>query len=920
MSKDYKDTLNLPKTSFPMKADLPQREPLILQKWERMNIYRKIIETRRNSSLFILHDGPPYANGNIHLGHALNKILKDFIVKSKSMEGFKSPFLPGWDCHGLPIEHKVDQILKDKKKNLSPAEIREECRAYAEKYVNIQKEEFRRLGIFGSWEKPYLTMDPEYEGDIIRYLATFFKSGEIYRKKKPVLWCIHCETALAEAEIEYHEHTSPSIWVLLSLSSDFYDKFPFLNGKDAFVIIWTTTPWTLPANLAVALHPDFTYSFFESDGKIYLIADTLCESIAKKLQFREINIIKRVKGVELEGLNAIHPFYDRKSLIILADYVNLEQGTGCVHTAPGHGEEDYHSGVKYNLEIYNPVDEKGRFVSNLPLFGNLQVFDANPLIVEELKKRGKLLLSEEITHSYPHCWRCKNPVIFRATEQWFISMDARSLRKRAIEAVKKAKWIPEWGMERITNMYLSSPDWCISRQRIWGVPIPVFFCKNCNEVLEKWEIMDRVAEIFSKEGSNSWFLRDASYFIPEGTKCDKCGGSNFRKETDILDVWFESGSSHSVLDRDSDHKWPADVYIEGNDQYRGWFNKSLIVGLSVKGDSPFKIVITHGWVLDEQGRTMHKSLGNVISPQEIIDKKGAEILRLWVASFNYKEDVKLGSEIVERLTEAYRKIRNTWRFMLGNIYDFNPSNDMIPKEKMNPFDLYILESWRRKAKKVLECYRNFEYHSIYHTLYNFFTVDLSALYLDIVKDRLYCSSPESEERRSAQTAIFIILKESLLLFSPILPFTSEEAWEFLPYFEGKGDSIFLHTFPQEETAWLEENRVKEWESILGIREMVLKVLEIERSKKTIGNSLEAKVLLKHPENYEKLIEKFKGLLPSIFIVSQVETEVANELSVEVLKADGEKCQRCWNYSISVGKNRDFPDLCPRCIEVVKKLL
>ncbi len=919
MGKDYKETLNLPKTSFPMKADLPQREPLILEKWDKMNIYRRILEKKKDSPLFILHDGPPYANGNIHLGHALNKILKDFIVKSRSMGGFKSPYLPGWDCHGLPIEHKVDQILKEKKKKMSSVEIREECRAYAEKYVNIQREEFRRLGVFGAWDEPYLTMDPQYEADIIRYLYSFFKSGGVYRKKKPVLWCIHCETALAEAEIEYHEHTSPSIWVLFPLSSDFYERFSFLSGKDAFVIIWTTTPWTLPANLAVALHPDFTYSFFESDGRVYLIADSLFESITKKLNFKEPRIIKKVKGAEVEGLNAIHPLYERKSVIILAEYVNLEQGSGCVHTAPGHGEEDYYSGVKYNLDIYNPVDEKGKFVSNLPLFGNLQVFEANPLIVEELKKRGKLLLSEEISHSYPHCWRCKNPVIFRATEQWFISMDSADLRDSAIEACKGIKWIPEWGMERITNMYQTSPDWCISRQRTWGVPIPVFFCKNCNEVLEKWELMERVAEIFGKEGSNSWFLKDANYFIPEGTKCDKCGGNEFRKETDILDVWFESGSSHSVLERDPDHKWPADVYIEGNDQYRGWFNKSLIVGLSAKGKSPFKIVITHGWVLDEQGRTMHKSLGNVISPQEIIDKKGAEILRLWVASFNYKEDVKLGPEILERLTEAYRKIRNTWRFMLGNLYDFNPSKDFIPRGKMNPLDLYILEKWRGKAERILKWYKDFEYHSIYHTLYNFFTVDLSALYLDIIKDRLYCSHPESEERRSAQTAIFIVLKESLLLFAPILPFTAEEAWEFLPYFEGKEESIFLHTFPKIETVWLEEEKMKEWESILDIREMVLKALEIERNKKTLGNSLEAKVILKYPGGDQELIKKFKEQLPSIFIVSQVETETGNELSVEVSKADGEKCQRCWNYSIYVRKDKNFLDLCPRCIEAVKKL-
>ena len=690
-SEKIKDTLNLPQTSFSMKAKLSQKEPEIIKKWEAMNLYKKIQKKREKSPSFILHDGPPYANGSIHLGTALNKILKDFVIKTKTMQGYRSPYLPGWDCHGLPIEIKVDQLLGAKKRDLSIIEIREECKKYALKYVDIQRDQFKRLGIFGEWEKPYLTMNPEYEGEVIRHLAAFFAAGNIYKGKRPVHWCPHCKTALAEAEIEYKDRKSPSIYVKFPMISDLTKKFPELKGKKVSVLIWTTTPWTLPANLAIAFHPEYEYVAFETDGEVFIAAKRLIPVLAEELGFKKTQTLVTFLGRELEGLKARHPFIDRESVFVLADYVTLDQGTGSVHTAPGHGYEDYLTGIATGLDIYTPVDSEGKFVPQVGKYGGMNVFEANAKITEDMKADGSLLKEGEIIHSYPHCWRCKNPVIFRATAQWFIAMDTNDLRIKSLEAIKKVRWIPPWGEERIANMISARPDWCISRQRSWGVPIPAFYCHDCGHILADEEITLRIADIFTNEGSNSWFIKEAAELLPAGVKCPQCGSHRFNKENNILDVWFESGASHNVLGKRPDLPWPSDVYLEGHDQYRGWFNSSLFIGVAAKKAAPYKAVITHGFVLDEQGRGMSKSLGNFVDPDEVISKNGAETLRLWVAMLNYKEDARFGNETLQRLVEAYRKIRNTWRFILGNIHDFSPDKEKIDMQEMESLDKWILE-------------------------------------------------------------------------------------------------------------------------------------------------------------------------------------------------------------------------------------
>ncbi|MDH5467099.1 MAG: isoleucine--tRNA ligase [Candidatus Aminicenantes bacterium] len=919
--ENIKDTLNLPQTSFSMKAKLSQKEPEIIKKWETMNLYQKIQQKREKSPSFILHDGPPYANGSIHLGTALNKILKDFIVKTKTMQGFRSPYLPGWDCHGLPIEIKVDQLLGAKKRGLSIIEIREECKKYALKYVDIQRNQFKRLGIFGEWEKPYLTMDPEYEGEVIRYLAAFFATGNVYKGKRPVHWCPHCKTALAEAEIEYKDRKSPSIYVKFPMISDLSQKFPELKGKKVSVLIWTTTPWTLPANLAIAFHPEYEYAAFETGGEVFIAAKRLIPVLAEELGFKQTQTLVTFLGKELEGLKARHPFIDRESVFVLADYVTLDQGTGSVHTAPGHGYEDYLTGIAVGLDIYTPVDSEGKFVPQVEKYGEMNVFEANTKITEDMKADGSLLKEGEIIHSYPHCWRCKNPVIFRATAQWFIAMDTNDLRNKALEEIKKVRWIPPWGEERIANMVSARPDWCISRQRSWGVPIPAFYCHDCGHILADEKTILRIADVFSKEGSNSWFLKEAGELLPADVKCPQCGSQRFNKENNILDVWFESGASHNVLGKRPDLPWPSDVYVEGNDQYRGWFNSSLFIGVAAKKASPYKAVITHGFVLDEQGRGMSKSLGNFVDPDEVISKNGAEILRLWVAMLNYKEDARFGNETLQRLVEAYRKIRNTWRFILGNIYDFSPDEEKMDAQEMESLDKWILERCRKIGKKILKAYENYEYHIVFHTIYNFFTVDLSAYYLDVIKDRLYCSGKKSQLRRSAQTALFELLKSTLVLMVPILPFTTEEAWEVMPSFRGKEESVHLESFPEFEEKWLDERTYQEWENLIDVREIVLKELERAREENLIGNSLEAVVSLKVPSFQEELLRKYEKELPAVFIVSSVELEPhsGEELETVISKAPWEKCQRCWNFSPYVGKNPEYPHFCERCEGVVKSM-
>ena len=916
-----KESLNLPQTSFSMKAKLSQKEPELIKKWEEMNLYQKIQKRREKSPSFVLHDGPPYANGGIHLGTALNKILKDFIVKTKTMQGYRSPYLPGWDCHGLPIEIKVDKLLGEKKRELSIIQIREECKKYALKYVDIQRNQFKRLGVFGEWDKPYLTMNPKYEGNVIRYLAAFFASGNIYKGKRPVHWCPYCRTALAEAEIEYKDRKSPSIYVKFPMISDLSQKYPVLKDKKVSVLIWTTTPWTLPANLAIAFHPDYEYAAFETDGDVFIAAKRLIPVLNEELDIKEIKVLVTFPGKEMEGLKARHPFIDRESVFVRADYVTLDQGTGCVHTAPGHGYEDYLTGIATGLEIYTPVDSEGKFIPQVEKYGGMNVFESNKKITQDMKKDGSLLKEDEIVHSYPHCWRCKNPVIFRATAQWFISMDKSDLRKQALEEIKKVRWIPPWGEQRIANMVSARPDWCISRQRSWGVPIPAFYCHDCGHILADEKITLRIADIFSKEGSNSWFIKKPRELLPSDMKCSQCGSQKFNKENNILDVWFESGASHNVLGDRSDLPWPSDVYVEGHDQYRGWFNSSLFVGIAAKSASPYKSVITHGFVLDEKGRGMSKSLGNFVDPNEVISKNGAEILRLWVAMLNYKEDARFGKETLQRLVEAYRKLRNTWRFILGNIYDFSLDRDGIENQKMEFFDRWILERWAKVGRKVLNAYKNYEYHIVFHTIYNFFTVDLSAFYLDVIKDRLYCSSKESPLRRSAQTALSHLLKTTLVLMAPILPFTTEEAWDTIPDFKGKGESIHLEQFPSFEETWLSEELYEEWQNLVLVREKVLKQLEGAREEGLIGNSLEAVVTLKIPASQEELLKKYDKELPSLFIVSAVDLEpgAGKELEVEIKKASWEKCQRCWNFSSYVGKNPEYPHFCQRCEEVVKNL-
>lgn len=918
---NIKDTLNLPQTSFSMKAKLSQKEPEIIAKWESIGLYEKIQKASEGRPSFVLHDGPPYANGKIHLGTSLNKILKDFIIKSKTMQGFRAPYLPGWDCHGLPIEIKVDQLLGDKKAAMSALEVREECKKYALEFVDIMRGQFKRLGVFGEWKAPYLTMHPEYEAEVLRYLAAFFASGNVYKGKKPVHWCAYCRTALAEAEIEYKDRESPSIYVEFPVVSDLSEKFPALKDRKVYVLIWTTTPWTLPANLAIAFHPDHEYSAFETDGKVYIAAKRLVPILSEELSLGKTRKLATFLGKEMEGLKAKHPFIDRESLFVLADYVTLDQGTGCVHTAPGHGHEDYLTGIKYEMEIYTPVDNEGNFTSQVEKYAGMNVFDANERINEDMAEDGSLVKESKIVHSYPHCWRCKNPVIFRATAQWFISMDESGLRKKTLDEITKIKWIPPWGEERISNMMETRPDWCISRQRTWGVPIPAFYCHDCGFILADEKITLRVADIFFAEGANSWFTKKAEDLLPPGTACPQCGSSRFNKENNILDVWFESGASHNVLGKRDDLPWPSDVYIEGHDQYRGWFNSSLIIGLEARGGSPYKTCITHGFVLDEEGRGMSKSLGNFVDPEEVINKSGAEVLRLWVAMLNYKEDARFGEETLRRIVEAYRKIRNTWRFILGNLHDFNPDKETVALQDMSLLDKWILEKAERVGQRIEKGYNDYEYHTVFHSVYNFFTVELSSYYLDVLKDRLYCSGAKSLLRRSAQTALFYLLKKSLLWMAPILPFTTEEAWDAMTGFGEKKESVHLHLFPSLGSSWLDPETFQEWESLVAIRDLVLKELETARESKIIGNSLEASIVLKVPTAKEPLLRKHEKELPSLFIVSGVNLEPieGDVFSIEVRKAPGAKCDRCWNYSTYVGQSSDYPRFCQRCEDVVRRM-
>ncbi|MGQ9813161.1 MAG: isoleucine--tRNA ligase [Dissulfurimicrobium sp.] len=936
---DYKDTLNLPKTDFPMKANLSQKEPEMLKRWEAMGLYSLLRKQGNGRQKFILHDGPPYANGHIHLGHTVNKVLKDIIIKSRQMMGFDAPYIPGWDCHGLPIEHNVEKDLGSKKKDMGCLDIRGLCRRYAEKFVAIQRDEFKRLGVLGDWDNPYLTMTFDYEASIVREFCRIFNEGHVIRSKKPVHWCPTCVTALAEAEVEYEDHRSPAITVKFRAADD-------LTGwlkrriKDlaspAYVLIWTTTPWTLPANMAIALHPDFDYLAVEIRGEVWILAEgRLLSTLALcGLEQADARILARFKGAEIEGLSAMHPFLERLSRIILADYVTLDAGTGCVHTAPGHGADDYESGLRYGLDVYSPVDDRGRFTSDVPLFHGKNIFDANKEIIELLQDNKALVSSELLTHSYPHCWRCKRPVIFRATPQWFISMDVGDLRKEALKAIDTVKWIPSWGRERIYGMIESRPDWCISRQRAWGVPVTVFLCRDCDEPVMNEKIAEHLVSIFEKEGADAWFKRDVRELLPPGTRCPKCGGATLKKETDILDVWFDSGVSHAaVLENRGGLRSPADLYLEGSDQHRGWFQSSLLTSVAARHRAPYKAVLTHGFVVDKEGKKMSKSVGNVISPADVIKEYGAEILRLWVSAEDYQDDIKISKEILKRLTEAYRKIRNTIRYLLSNLFDFDPERDALPPEELEPIDRWALWRFGDLTFRVIRAYDEMRFHMVFHQTYQFCTVDMSALYLDILKDRLYCELPGGRLRRSAQTAIYRIARGLMLLIAPVLSFTADEAWAYLP--GDKEESVFLAGFPEADANIFSEEERLEWERLLAIRAEITKALELARKEKRIGLALDARVtLFTDDDGLRAFLKRHASLIQMLAIVSQLDVvdvaschdeediwkaEEIEGLNVKVTPASGLKCARCWTWSEEVGKDPGFNDICGRCAAVLNAI-
>jgi isoleucyl-tRNA synthetase len=943
---DLKSTLNLPKTDFPMKANLPQNEPAMLARWDEQRIYDRIREARRGAPLYVLHDGPPYANGPIHLGHALNKCLKDFVVKSKTMAGFDAPYVPGWDCHGLPIEIKVDESLGRKKLEMAATEVRNACRAYAQKYIDLQREQFKRIGVFGQWETPYTTMSPRFESVIVDSLYTFMERGLVYKGLKPVYWCIFDKTALAEAEIEYEDHTSPSVWVKYRMQSDprtldakVADK-RIWEGKNVSTIIWTTTPWTLPASMAVAFHPDEEYVALESGNEIYIVAEKLAKVAAEKCGLTATKEVARFPGRAMEALHFYHPFLpweQRKIVAVLADYVVMDQGTGVVHTAPSHGADDFYTGAKYKLEQTCNVDESGRLRNGLPEYDGQQVFKANPAIIELVRSRGALLHEEKIQHSYPHCWRCHNPVIFRATEQWFISMegklDGSTLRQRALDEIAKVKWDPAWGEERISNMIATRPDWCISRQRVWGTPIAVFFCEGCGKVLESKAAYRAVVDMFAREGADAWYAKEAAAILPAGTKCPHCGGSQFKKEMDIIDVWFESGASHAaVLGHEPGLPWPADLYTEGGDQHRGWFHSSLLHSVGTRDHAPYRMVATSGWTLDPQGRAMSKSLGNVVDPVDIAKRLGAEIVRLWVASIDFREDVHASEELMQRVAENYRKIRNTFRWILGNLDGFDPARDAVPLAEMETLDQYMLLRTADMTADVLRWYEEFAFHKVYHRVKDFCVVDLSAVYFDVLKDRLYTFARGSKSRRSAQTAIWRIAEALTRLVAPAMSFTAEEIWAQLPAVKGRETSVHVAGFIKGEDVAggklegkLADQLRSDWEALLAVRTEVLKALEEARNAKTIGGSLEAEVRITASAATYELLERNERWLRPLFITSGVNVQRgaaadgAGPLKVQVAKAPGEKCERCWNYSVQVGKSAAYPTVCERCVSALDEI-
>jgi isoleucyl-tRNA synthetase len=936
---ELKSTINLPKTDFPMKANLPQNEPKILARWEEMKIYERIRGARKGAPVYVLHDGPPYTSGPIHLGTALNKSLKDFVVKSKTMAGFDAPYVPGWDCHGLPIEIKVDHQLGGKKLKMRPLDVRAECRKFAEKFLDLQRQQFKRIGVFGRFERPYATMNPRYESVVLETFFAFYENGFVYKGLRSVYWCIHDKTALAEAEVEYENHTSPTIWVKYALKDDPAKLNPVLKGKQVSTVIWTTTPWTLPASMAVAFHPNEDYVALESGNDVYVVAAKLAGQFAQDLGLSAVRELARFPGQKLEYANFSHPFLERNILGVLADYVTMDQGTGVVHTAPSHGADDFATGVKYKLDLTTNVDEAGILHNGLPEYDGKKVFDANAAIIELLKMRGALLHQSKLEHSYPHCWRCHHPIIFRATEQWFISIEASmpgakedTLRNRTLEDINKVKWDPAWGKERMANMISDRPDWCISRQRVWGVPIAVFLCESCGKPLNDHAINRKVVELFARSGADSWYTAEADSVLPAGAKCPHCGGTKFERETDIFDVWLESGASYLALRADEpSYPWPSDLYLEGGDQYRGWFQSSLLCGMGTQGSPPYRMVVTPGWTLDETGQAMSKSRGNDVDPVDIANRLGGEIVRLWAASVDFREDVVGSEALMQRVAENYRKIRNTFRYILGNLHEFEPQRDAVAFDRMQAIDQYMLRQTAAFATDVTRWYDEFAFHKIYQRVINFCVVDLSAFYFDVLKDRLYTSAPRAAGRRAAQTAIWRIGEALARLLAPIMSFTCEEVWQYLPPAPERGQTVHTAKFPaardilSSDVALDDPKQSADWTTLRAVRDEVLKALEEARNNKLIGGGLEARLTIAAAEPAYSVLARHQEQLRYLFIVSAVSLEQSaagngtSGVKVQVSRAEGRKCERCWNYSIHVGENADYPTVCERCSAVLKEI-
>ena len=932
---DYRETLNLPQTSFKMKANLTQREPLVLKRWEREGLYRQLQQAAADRPLFILHDGPPYANGNIHLGTAFNKVLKDIILRAKRMAGCNAPYIPGWDCHGLPIEHNVDLELGEKKQTIPVLSKRAACRKYAEKWIKTQREQFKRLGVLGDWDDPYLTMNHAYEAVIAREFNRFLLSGAVVRAKKPVYWCATCGTALAEAEVDYADHSSPSIYVKFPVVDDLAGVAPELAGRKVQVLIWTTTPWTLPANLAVAFHPDLAYAAVEVRGEVWILASELVGPCMQLFGIDDHRLLATFSAAGLEGKKCRHPFLERDSLMVLADYVTADSGTGCVHTAPGHGADDYLTGRRYGLEVLSPVGDDGRFTAEAGRYAGEQVPQVNRRIIADLAADGSLVKEQSLNHSYPHCWRCKEPVMYRATAQWFISMDNLQLRDKALAAINEVSWTPSWGQQRIYGMVEARPDWCLSRQRSWGVPVTVLTCTACGEILKSEAVCRRIDELFQQKGADAWFLHEAADFVPEGVAC-ACGSRAFRKETDILDVWFDSGTSHAaVLEERPELRSPADLYLEGSDQHRGWFQSSLLTSVGTRGRAPYKGVLTHGYVVDGQGKKMSKSVGNVVAPQEVIDRYGAEVLRLWVASENYQDDVKVSDEILKHVSDAYRKMRNTLRFLLGNLSDFDPARDAVGPEALFEIDRWALARFAELTRRLTRAYERYEFHAVYHGLFNFCGTTISSLYMDILKDRLYCSAPDGPERRAAQTVMYRILDGLLRLMAPVLCFTAAEAWEHL---HGLGDkdpldrSVFFASFPEVDDIAVDAAFNERWTRLLTLRSAITRVLETARRDKLIGLSLDAEVVLQVNADWPAFLADNLEMVQELCIVSSLRLQAAGDealtfagaegldgVAIAVGPAPGVKCERCWTFATSVGADTEHPTLCARCAGVVRQL-